>query len=606
MLGRRVYSSLRGYQRECIDTCLSEFYQGIKRQAVSLPVGSGKTVIFSNLIKEIPSNNKGRFADKTLILAHREELLLQACRQIEKWCPGAKISLDQGSNISDPTNSDIIVASVPTLGRINSLERRLKYDPAKFKCIIIDEAHHAAAKSYRTILDHFGILKPDNEILLWGCSATFSRNDDLALGDVFEKIVFHIDMRRMMQEGWLCPTQVFQIETDIDLTGIRMSESVWGERDFDFRELNLAINTPERNKLVVDTWHKFAFREKARKSTIVFALGVDHVNALREEFNQIGVRAEAITGNTSEAIRIGILEEFARGDLPVLLNCAVLTEGTDLPVTDCILLTRPTCNPNLYIQMVGRGLRKHDHKDYCLVLDVVDKHRSKRRSLITFPTLEATSVPKKKTKELMEKEETEKNEPTELSDIDKIRVNLRQVTQSCVIPDLELHRLAWIRLDPNNYLINGRSREFLLKILSLSDEENMQSEIYEGGSILLSGPLHFCLEEFGKYLKKEKLLDEFLSNAYWRRKYPMTSAQNRTLRGIAGKLGATFDEYQIAKRWTVGKASNILAKYYAHKKHKLGPPLKSWADLLSDLTYEAFYSSPTRSRRRGNQLHEPD
>jgi ATP-dependent helicase IRC3 len=570
---------------------------------VSLPVGSGKTVIFSNLIRELPSRNKnGVVADKTLILAHREELLLQACRQIEKWCPGSRISLDQGSNSSDPINSDIIVASVPTLGRANSLERRLKYDPSKFKCIVIDEAHHAAAKSYRTILDHFGILNPDNEILLWGCSATFSRNDDLALGDVFEKIVFHVDMQRMMQEGWLCPTQVFQLETDVDLSGVRMSESAWGERDFDFGELNLAINTPERNKLVVDTWYKFAFGEKARRSTIVFALSVDHVNALKEAFTQIGVRAEAITGSTAEAVRMEILEEFGKGNIPVLLNCSVLTEGTDLPTTDCILLTRPTCNPNLYIQMVGRGLRKHIQKDYCLVLDVVDKCRSKRRSLVTFPTLEAFSFPKKQSQEQAEKKENEKREPKELREIDQIRIKLRQITQACVIPDLELHRLAWIRLDSCNYLINGRNREFLLKINNLADS---QAEISEKGSTVFSGPMHNCLEEFGRYLKNEKLIGEFLSNAYWRRKYPMTMAQNRSLRGIAEKLGATFDEFQLAKRWNVGKTSNILSRYYAQKKHKIGPPLKSWPDLLSDLNYEAFYSSPPRSSSRKNPISDP-
>lgn len=534
-------------------------------------------------------------------------MLLQACRQIEKWCPGAKVALDQGPNAADPESADVIVASVPTLGRTNSEERRSKYDPEAFKCIIVDEAHHAAAPSYQRIFDYFGALKESSDILLWGCSATLSRNDELALGSVFEKVVFHIDMKRMMDEGWLCPAQVFQIETDVDLTGVKMSDTRNDGKDFDFKELCLALNTPERNKLVVDTWKRFALEQHQRKSTIVFGLGVEHVESLKREFGNIGIRAECITGGTPDAIRTGYLEEFSRGSLPVLINCAVLTEGTDLPVTDCILLTRPTCNANLYIQMVGRGLRRHPSKAYCLVLDVVDKYRSRKsRSLITFPTLEAAmeartnnQAPREPNLEVSERGIAE---PTELSQIERIRVSLRQVTQQSVIPDLQLHRLSWVKLDDRHYLCSGKEHEFLLKIQDLSDP-NLASTILlpKTNEDICSGPLHECLEEFSEYLEERNLLSHVLSNAYWRKRFPMTSAQHRTLKRLAEQLGAYYQEFTIVQKWNVGQASNVLSRYFGTRKY-LGKEtaIKTWSQLVKDVSFESFYHPQRRPNKTPN------
>lgn len=591
---RFIHDLLRGYQRECIEKSLEAFNNGVKRQAVSLPVGSGKTVIFSNLIRELITPTR----KKALVLAHREELLLQACRQIEKWCPGVKVALDQGANEADPENADVIVASVPTLGRINSEERRSKYDPAAFQCIIVDEAHHAAAPSYQRIFQHF---KENKDMLLWGCSATLSRNDDLALSSVFDKVVFHIDMKRMMDEGWLCPAQVFQIETDIDLTGVRMSETFYGGNDFDFHELCLAVNTPERNRLVVDTWKKFAMEEHKRRSTIVFGLGVEHVESLQREFARIGVRAECITGTTPDAIRTGHLEEFSRGGLPVLINCAVLTEGTDLPITDCILLTRPTCNPNLYIQMVGRGLRRHCSKTYCLVLDVVDKYRSrKNRSLITFPTLEASMEPRGPKKETEAdgeeiKREREIRQPIELTEIERIRVNLRCMTEQSVIPDLQLHRLAWVKLDNRHYLCSGKDHEFLLEIQDLQ-HPNLPSTITlpKLKSVIHSGPLHECLEGFAKYLKERELLKDFLSNSYWRKRYPMTEGQNRILKSLAERLDAYYEEFAQTRKWSVGQACNILSRYFGARKYLGKETIKTWSQLVQDVSFESFYHPQRR------------
>ena len=145
---------LRPYQRECIEASLTAFKKGIKRQVVSLPVGSGKTVVFANLINQLPNTGE---ASKVLVMAHREELLNQAFRQISHFCPDLRVAFEQGSRNANVVDADVIIASVQTLSRVNS-KRLLKYDPRMFKCIIIDEAHHSSASTYLKVLDHFNAI----------------------------------------------------------------------------------------------------------------------------------------------------------------------------------------------------------------------------------------------------------------------------------------------------------------------------------------------------------------------------------------------------------------------------------------------------------------
>lgn len=196
---RRSIHSLRPYQKQCIDVCINELNRGVKRQVVSLPVGSGKTVLMAALINQIPAPHAQ--AKKTLILAHRQELLTQAFKQIQKLNPDLRVELecsDQQANVSD---ADVIVASIQSLGTKNST-RIAKYVPSLFKSIMIDEAHHAAAATYTRILHHFGALEPSSHLFLWGCSATVMRHDGLKLGDIFDEIVYHYEMKKMITENW--------------------------------------------------------------------------------------------------------------------------------------------------------------------------------------------------------------------------------------------------------------------------------------------------------------------------------------------------------------------------------------------------------------------
>ncbi|KAJ2451927.1 DEAD DEAH box helicase [Coemansia sp. RSA 2336] len=368
--GRSLHT-LRPYQQECIDKCLDSLKNGIWRQAVSLPVGSGKTVVFASLLQRIPAPTP--MATKTLVLAHREELLVQAARQIQRASPNLVVEIDQGSRVANPA-ADVVVASVPTLGRQDS-PRLLRHDPHRYKCIVIDEAHHAAASTYGRIIDHFA---SNRKILVWGCSATLHRHDGLGLSGVFDKIVYQKRFIEMIRERWLSPIRVITVRTATRLDAVR---SYAGE--FSTSSLSRIVNHQERNLAVVQAYRSLA---ADRKSVLVFAVDVAHAKALTMLFNRYQVNAHYVLGSTSAGERERILHEFRAGRIPVVVNCGILTEGTDIPNIDCVIMARPTRSPVLFQQMLGRGMRLHAGKSDCLIVDFVDSFKHDNAQ-VTVPTL---------------------------------------------------------------------------------------------------------------------------------------------------------------------------------------------------------------------------
>ncbi|KAG0335292.1 hypothetical protein BG004_000057 [Podila humilis] len=335
-----VRTELRGYQKECIETCLANLKKGIMRQIVSLPVGSGKTTV----------------------------------------------SIDQGKKIA-VMSADVIVASVPSLGRLGS-PRLLQYDPRQFKCIIIDEAHHAAADSYGRILKHFGADVPNTHIFVYGCSATVRRHDGLRLSDTFDYISFHKGFVTMIEDKWLCGLRVSTIQTDFDLKDVKMQGG-----DFSQKDLAVKVNTPIRNDIVVRSYMTYCAE---RKSTVVFAVDIAHLEVLTEAFRSYGYDARGLSSLTGDIERAQLLRDFRERKFPIIVNCGILTEGTDIPCIDSIVMARPTKSNVLFQQMLGRGMRLYPGKEDCLVLDFVDVVRGD--GLVTLPTLlglEPSSVLKK-------------------------------------------------------------------------------------------------------------------------------------------------------------------------------------------------------------------
>ena len=378
---------LRPYQRECIQRIVESYKANRRRVLVSLPTGTGKTVVFASFPRAL------RMKKKMLILAHRDELLEQAREKLLNIDPGITVTIEQAERRADPS-AQVVIASVPTLGRAGS-KRLEALAPEDFSIVVVDEAHHAVAKTYRRIFEHFGVLAgeqgtanrgggsrnealrselPSNvarspspgSILLVGFTATPRRGDGRGLGEVFEDIVYARGIEDMIREGWLCPITGWRITTDVDLDQVEVRSG-----DFVESQLARAINQRSRNDAVLDAYSKYASGRRA----IVFCADVAHAKAMAETFESAGVNAQAVWGDMPRDARREALESLRTGATKVLTNCNVLTEGFDEPRVECVVMARPTKSRLLYAQMIGRGTRLYSGKTHLTVIDVADNSR---------------------------------------------------------------------------------------------------------------------------------------------------------------------------------------------------------------------------------------
>ena len=350
---------LRPYQKEALVRVMEAYKAGKRRVLVSLPTGTGKTVIFAHLPSAL------RMKKRLLVLAHREELLVQAQDKFRSVDPQLNVELEQaGAHASD--GAKVVVASVPTLARDHGA-RLSRLQPDDFSVIVVDEAHHAVAPTYRLILDHFRLFEPAAPRLLIGFTATPRRGDHQGLGEVFEEVCYARDLREMIGGGYLAPMSGWRVNTDVSLDSVKV-------RHGDFVESQLAalVDTPVRNHLVVKAW-----RDLARgRRTIVFCVNVAHAQAVQLAFAESGVRAGAVWGAQPKEQRRATLAHFSGGELDVVTNCNLLTEGFDEPRVDCVIMARPTRSKLLYAQMVGRGTRLHPDKTDLLVIDIADNSKT--------------------------------------------------------------------------------------------------------------------------------------------------------------------------------------------------------------------------------------
>lgn len=330
-------------------------------------------VVFTQLIQHVDPPTES--ATQTLILAHRRELVEQAAKHCTNTYPEKVIEIDMASMHASGL-ADITIASVASLQRE---ERLSKYNPRNFKLVLVDEAHHIVAPGYMKVLKHFGLSeKQMDSPNLVGVSATFSRFDGMKLGAAIDEIVYHKDYVDMIDEKWLSGVIFTTVKSTADITKVK---KMLGGGDFVASELSKAVNTEQVNEVTVRSW---LARAGNRKSTLVFCVDLNHVAGLTAKFRQHGLDARFVTGDTHKINRGEILDAFKRGEFPVLINCGVFTEGTDIPNIDCVILARPTRSRNLLIQMIGRGMRLHKDKKNCHIIDMVS---SLETGIVTVPTL---------------------------------------------------------------------------------------------------------------------------------------------------------------------------------------------------------------------------
>ena len=339
---------LKPHQVAARTAILDRLDQGVTSQLCALPTGTGKTYLAISVSQEF---------QRTLFIAHRAELIQQTVAAVERIAPDRQVGyVVQGRHEVD---APFVVAMVQTLA--NRLE---KIPPDWFDLVVIDEAHHSSAKTYRTIADHF------TPKLRLGLSASPERTDGADLSNLFSEISYQLSLAEAIESGYLVKPVARQCLTSCLLSGVK---SLGG--DLNERDLSVAVDVPERNTFIVEKYQEHAPGRRA----IAFSVDIKHAKNIAAAFNDAGVLAEWVAGDCPD--RADKLARFAAGEFQVLASCMVLSEGFDCPAVDCVLMCRPTKSRSLYCQQIGRGLRLHPGKSDCVVLDYVDV--ATRHSLIS-------------------------------------------------------------------------------------------------------------------------------------------------------------------------------------------------------------------------------
>lgn len=336
-------------QHEALAALAHTRNEGYQRGLVVLATGLGKTWLAAFDAEQIG-------ARRVLFVAHREEILNQAADTFVRIRPRARVGFYMGQ-IRD-TKVDVLCASVQTLGRNAHLER---FSPQHFDYIVVDEFHHAAAPTYRRLLAHFA---PQ---FLLGLTATPDRTDQsdiLSLCD--DNLVFDRNLFAGIEANLLAPFHYYGIwDASVDY-----KEIPWRNGRFDPDKLANKLATLARARHALTEW-----RRRAQQRTLAFCVSIRHAEFMAEQFRQQGIEAAAVYAG-SKLARGEALEQLADGRLAVIFSVDLFNEGVDLPAIDTVLMLRPTESKILFLQQLGRGLRKAEGKERLVVLDFIGNHHS--------------------------------------------------------------------------------------------------------------------------------------------------------------------------------------------------------------------------------------
>ncbi|MCO4699331.1 hypothetical protein LRR80_05425 [Streptomyces sp. RO-S4] len=359
----------RPYQREAIDALRAGWAAGQNRLAVVLPTGAGKTVVFSHLAHQMLDSLGGR---RALVIAHREELIEQAAAKLLAVDPMLRVGIVKAER-DEHHDADVIVASVQTLA-VPKRREAIR----DIGLVIVDECHHAAARTYMEVLAHFGAW---DGVPVAGFTATMTRTDG-GLAEVWEDVAYRLDILDMISDGYLCDVRGKRITVDtLDLDRVKT-------RNGDLVDGQLGQALEDSGAL--DAIAKAYVDHAADRPGVVFTPTVATAQAAAAALEAAGISAAPVWGDMGRDERRTTLARYSAGDVQVLTNCMVLTEGFDAPHTSCAVIARPTKSPGLYVQMAGRALRPAPGKDDALLLDVMGA--STRHKLASMVDLTAREI----------------------------------------------------------------------------------------------------------------------------------------------------------------------------------------------------------------------
>lgn len=405
---------LRDYQQEVLNI-IDNLEPGA--YLIQMATGLGKTATFTNI------KRKGR----VLVLAHREELVTQPIKYYD--CP---VGIEMANHKSN--GEDVVIASVQSI-----IHRLDKFKPDDFDMIIIDEAHYAAATSYKKIINYF------NPRLLLGFTATPNRGDGVRLDDVFQKIIYQKDLKWAIQNHYLTNIHCLRVNIGYDISKVARKMG-----DFAVGELEEALNSDVLNGAIAEAYKKYA-----KGQTLIFATSVEHA----QNIAKLIPGAIAITAETNN--RAELIQKFTNREIPCLVNCMIFTEGTDMPLVETVMIARPTSNSSLYTQMVGRGLRLYPGKDKLTLIDLVGT--TGKASLCTAPTLigiDLNSVPKAQQDDI----------EGDLFDLPDLITQKADCIESWIrnieIVDLwakkqqyNLHNVNWFKMPNGDFILNLKNKK---------------------------------------------------------------------------------------------------------------------------------------------------
>ena len=563
---------LRNYQEKAIENIRSHYDKGTNKQVIVLATGLGKTIIFSHLISQLVKET----GKKALIIAHREELLKQAQDKLYKIDPGLKTGIEKAGEHT-PDDADVVIASVPTLGRKDST-RMQKFDPKDFCIAVTDEAHHSSANTYKEVFKNFGVLKNESDwnkdLLLLGVTATPSRNDNQGIDEIYDKVTYTYGIIPAIEDGWLARIKAYRINTTTDLAGVGSTAG-----DYNVGELSERVNNEDRNGLVVATYKNLLDGKKA----LCFAVDIAHGEELTKRFKEEDIKAELVTGRTPRKERAGMLERFKTGETKVMVNCMVLTEGFDEPTIEAILMARPTKSGILFQQMIGRGTRKDEEtgKEEVIVVDFNDN--TYKHTLKTIASLlgldksidfkgQDILLFKKKLEKLVELDPTNDLEDLDINKIDyaieevDILSGLQIPSEIAIFTSNEWHKYL-----KDTYRLNMGDHQWLEIKYDIAGEYSVSEhqydkEIFRTKSKLLGNKstLKEAVEASDTFLKftypdRMKLVS---TKAGWRKQKP-SDAQVELLKkfGVNKAVLETIDK---------GKASRLITKLINTKQERKG------------------------------------
>lgn len=530
----------RPYQVEARQAVEDAWGRGVKRPLVQLATGLGKTVLFNDIAKD---------HYPVLMIAHREELLAQAADKLRQVDPHVQVGYVMAGR--NQMHAEFVVASIQTLAR----EKRLHQMPRDYyRLIVVDEAHHAVAESYRRAMAYF-----DGTPML-GVTATPERGNGGGLEGVWDELVYQRDMLWGIANGYLSDIRGIQVRIkNLELGRVKVTR--FG--DFQENQAGTMMSDAGAPEYAVRAWQEHA----ADRKGIIFTPNVALADEMRDAFLKAGVRAASINGETSPDDRRRLIHQLRAGEVQVVANCAVWTEGFDEPSVDCIIVARPTLSRVLYVQMIGRGTRLAPGKSDCLVIDMVGA--TERLNLITVPNLFGVSDEMVREEGLLNaKKKAERDEEDRLEGLDIESVAVDLFTQ---------RKFNWIRV------MSQGAEQFVLNtgtgfvyVTSHADDPNLFDVRHvprqgEGETIAAGLEIGYATGAAEDYVRR--LDTEILAarDAGWRSGLA-SDKQISALQKWGVKL--TVDDYgrafapDASQPLTKGQASDLLTQTIAKRKRR--------------------------------------